>query len=112
MLRAGLLGTAMLLAAGPDGVVKIDGEHVRQSALRECSVKYPDDFAMQGACRRNYESGAQSIQEIAWRYANNPAMQRALRQCIARFTSGGTTEYSIAGGCARNQENGMLDMMR
>jgi len=86
--------------------------YVQTSARRLCAAKWPENFALQGGCKRNMEDGARSIAELRRRYAAVPAMQRALTRCVAKYTEAGATNFSLAGGCARNQEDGYREMSR
>lgn len=99
-------------AAPASGALTIDWAHVAASAKAECPAKHPDNLALQGGCRRNYESGAASIAEIAERHRASARMQAALRRCLRTYTVRGFTNYAIAGGCARNQERGQIEMER
>lgn len=99
-------------AVAAPGVIFVDPDHLRQSALRLCAREYPTDFTMQGACRRNFEAGASSYDKIAERYAHVPEMQLALHQCIRDYSDGSYIDYAMLGACARNQEQGYLEMRR
>lgn len=117
-MRHIMIGMVLLFMAagqpafGQGALVTIHPEDVARSARILCPRLHPESFALQGGCRRNYESGAASINEIAMRHAGRPAMQRALRRCLADYTINAITDFAIAGGCARNQERGWQEMNR
>lgn len=99
-------------ASAAPGVIFVDPDHLRRSAIALCSREYPADFMMQGACRRNFEAGASSYDKIAERYAQVGDMQRALHQCIRDYSDGSYIDYAMLGACARNQEQGYQEMRR
>ena len=95
-----------------DAAPRITSDYIRDSAKKLCSAKYPNDFAMQGGCKRNIEQGAESIADLQAQYLDNNAMLSALANCVAKYTEDGVTDFAMAGGCARNNEAGFLEMNR
>lgn len=94
-------------SVAPSNITKA---YVRESAVSQCTSEYPDDLAMRAACKRNAEAGAASFAEIADRYWDSSDMQSALAGCLRDYTENGITDFSLVGGCARNNENGLKSM--
>ena len=101
----------MLLAFGAAGPTE-SAPIVERDARAVCEQRWPDNFALQAACVRNARDGAASWAEIRERYRDNPAMRRALDGCVKRHTDNGLTNWALVGGCARNQEQGLIDLRR
>ena len=108
--NVGLAMEGLANPASPPPAVTSD--YIKASARQLCSAQYPTDFAMQGGCKRNIESGAGSIAELQERYRDVPDMQAALAECVAQYTENGATDFALAGGCARNNESGLQEMAR
>lgn len=101
----------VLATAG--AMLTVEPGNVELSARTHCAAEYPDDFAMQAACRRNYLSGAADFDRIAREFAGIPSMQSALRRCLADYRDEMTlVDYALAGACARNQRQGWQEMRR
>lgn len=99
----------MLLAIGAPGADQ-SAPSVERDARAVCGQRWPDDFALQAACVRNARDGAASWDEIRKRYRDNPAMGRALEGCVKRHTKDGLINWALVGGCARNQEQGLINL--
>ena len=87
-------------------------EIVRKNALAECADRYPADFTMRAACKRNAERGADDYRRLREKYHEVPEMQQALSECVERYTEGGSVDFSMIGACARNNDRGFKELSR
>jgi hypothetical protein len=92
--------------------VRTDEIYADASANAQCATRYPTDFSMQSACKRNADSGRGDFIDIWNKYLDNAAMNIALQNCFSRYTEVGLTDFAMAGACARNQEDGLNEVRR
>ena len=89
----------------------IVGEDYANSSYNAlCANRYPSDFSMRAACRRNAKSGRSDFIDIWNRYISNDSMNLALQNCFQRYTEDGSTDFAMLGACARNQERGFKEI--
>jgi len=84
---------------GVEAKVRIDAKVI-------CAPRWANDFSMQATCVEVMIDGWRSYQRISQEFSGNRPMERALLNCIDRWTEDGRTDFSMAGTCARMQKEG------
>ena len=80
------------------------------SAKTVCAKRHPVDFNLRAACSRNADEGRADFIAIGNRFASDAEMAAALENCFSRHTADGSTDFMLAGACARNQAEAYDDL--
>lgn len=88
------------------GANQLDEAAVQASISAHCADRYPADYTMRAACERNAADGVSDFGKIWNRHLADTSMLAALSNCHERYTNSGITDWSMAGACARNNEEG------
>lgn len=80
------------------------------SIRQVCQERYPDNVGVWGACKRNAFRGLRDFETIREKFAGDGAMEASLANCYQRYTERGTTNFTMLGACARNQQDGYFEL--
>lgn len=96
----------------PAPVELVTKDEMRTRTAPYCADQWPDDLSLRAACGRNAAEGMAAFNTIAKRYTDQPDMRRALEGCRQQWVNEASADYSLLGACARNQEQGLREMLR
>lgn len=93
-------------------IVDVSAIYASSSARALCAAEWPRDFAMRSGCEQNAAAGRDAYDALRETYADDQAMMDALDACWHDWTEAGATDFAMVGGCAAEQEAGLLATAR